>query len=153
MTASGTHYPQVPRVAVGALVTKAGSVLLVKRGKAPATGKWAIPGGAVELGETLQQAAEREIYEETGIRIKARDPLYTFDLIERDRQGATRFHYVIIDLAAEYIGGKTRPGDDAVRAAWISFERLADLDLNATTRSFLDTYLPRGGKGQTEKTR
>ena len=136
-----THYPDAPRVAVGAVVVKAGKVLLVKRGKAPSNGKWAIPGGSVELGETLQQAAEREILEETGLRIRAGKPVYTFDFIERDRDGVARFHYVIVDLAAEYLGGELKPGDDADRAAWIPFTDLPDLDVNATTRTFLDMYL------------
>ena len=141
MTASDTRHPPVPRVAVGALVIKAGAVLLVKRGKAPSEGKWAIPGGSVELGETLQQAAEREIFEETGIRIRAVEPVYTFDFIERNRYGRIRFHYVIIDLAAEYLSGKIKPGDDADQAAWIPFAELKDLDMNATTRAFLKKHL------------
>jgi len=146
MTASDTRYPPVPRVAVGALVIKAETVLLVKRGKAPSDGKWAIPGGSVELGETLQTAAEREIYEETGIHIRAAEPLYTFDFIEHDQQNDIRFHYVIIDLAAEYIGGRLKPGDDADQAAWIPFAELKELDMNATTRAFLKAHLERGVK-------
>ncbi len=142
MNASATRYPPAPRVAVGALVIRAEAVLLVKRGKAPSDGKWAIPGGSVELGETLQQAAEREILEETGIRIRAAEPVYTFDFIERDKRGAIRFHYVIIDLAAEYLGGKIKPGDDADQAAWVPFTELSDLDMNTTTRAFLKHRLP-----------
>jgi len=141
MSASDPRYPPVPRVAVGAVVIKADAVLLVKRGKAPSDGKWAIPGGSVELGETLQQAAEREIFEETGIRIRAAEPVYTFDFIERNRHGRIRFHYVIIDLAAEYLSGKIKPGDDAEQAAWIPFAELKDLDMNATTRAFLNEHL------------
>lgn len=149
MNAPDTRYPQAPRVAVGALVVKAGAVLLVKRGKAPSNGKWAIPGGSVELGETLQQAAEREVFEETGIRIQAADPVYTLDFIERNRQGSVRFHYVIIDLAAEYLSGKIKAGDDADQAAWIPFAELEDLDMNATTRTFLAEYLQKGKTSET----
>ena len=149
MTVSDTRYPPVPRVAVGALVIKAGAVLLVKRGKAPSEGKWAIPGGSVELGETLQQAAEREIFEETGIRIRAAEPVYTFDLIERNRQGSVRFHYVIIDLATEYLNGEIKPGDDADQAAWIPFAKLKELDMNTTTRTFLAAYLQKGKTSET----
>lgn len=149
MGASDTRYPPVPRVAVGALVIKAGAVLLVKRGKAPSDGKWAIPGGSVELGETLQQAAEREIFEETGIRIRAAEPVYTFDFIERNRHGRIRFHYVIIDLAAEYLSGKIKPGDDADQAAWIPFAELKELDMNTTTRTFLAEYLQKGKTSET----
>ena len=149
MSASDTRYPPVPRVAVGALVIKAGAVLLVKRGKAPSDGKWAIPGGSVELGETLQQAAEREIFEETGIRIRAAEPVYTFDFIERNRHGSVRFHYVIIDLSAEYLSGNIKPGDDADQAAWIPFAELKDLDMNTTTRTFLAEYLQKGKTSET----
>ncbi len=149
MNTSATHYPMVPRVAVGALVIKTQSVLLVKRGKAPSDGQWAIPGGSIELGETLQQAAEREIFEETGIRIRAAEPVYTFDFIERNRHGRIRFHYVIIDLAAEYLGGKINPGDDADQAAWIPFEKLKDLEMNATTRIFLAKFLQEGKISET----
>jgi len=129
---------------VGAVVIKDGAVLLVKRGKAPSGGKWAIPGGSVELGETLQQAAEREIFEETHIRIRAGEPVYTFDFIERDRQSAIRFHYIIVDLAADYLDGDLIPGDDAAQAAWIPFHNLDSLDINATTREFLAKYLAQG---------
>lgn len=144
MNAVDTRYPPTPRVAVGAVVIKNRAVLLVKRGKAPSGGKWAIPGGSVELGETLRQAAEREIFEETNIRIRAGEPVYTFDFIERDQQGVVRFHYIIVDLAAEYLDGDLMPGDDAAQAAWIPFNNLDSLDINATTREFLAKYLAQG---------
>ena len=85
-------YPDFPRVAVGAVVFKDGKVLMVRRGKPPAKDQWAIPGGSVELGETLQDAAEREILEETGISIRAHAPFYTFEVIDRDEKNRVRFH-------------------------------------------------------------
>jgi len=126
-----------PQVAVGAVVIKDGAVLLVKRSHAPSAGLWAIPGGSVELGESLRQAAEREIFEETGIRIAAGDPVLTFEAIERDEQGCVQYHYVITDLAATYLEGEPFPGDDAADARWIRPQELATLPVNRTTLDLL----------------
>ena len=99
---AATEYPDLPRLAVGAVVVHQNRVLLVRRAKAPAKGLWAIPGGSVRLGETLQQAAEREILEETGLTIRAGEPMLTFETIRRDPNGQVRFHYVIVELKAVY---------------------------------------------------
>jgi 8-oxo-dGTP diphosphatase len=131
------RYPDHPRVAVGAVVFKEGRVLLVLRGKPPAERQWAIPGGCVELGETLQEAAQREILEETGIVIQAGKPVYTFDVVEQDNHGGIRFHYVIVDLSAEYISGEIRAGDDAAGVRWFSSEDLQCQNVSATTRQLL----------------
>jgi 8-oxo-dGTP diphosphatase len=135
------EYPDVPRVAVGAIVFRDGCVLLVKRGHPPSQGLWAIPGGRVELGETLQAAAEREISEETGLAIRAGDPTHTFDAIIRDDAGRVRFHYVIVDLLADYLGGELRPGDDAREARWVAPQDLAELPVNQTTLDLLKNVL------------
>jgi ADP-ribose pyrophosphatase len=130
-------YPQQPQVAVGALVFRNGRVLLVRRGQAPSADLWAVPGGRVRLGESLKQAAEREIFEETGVRIAAGEPVYTFDHIERDDNGRIRFHYVIVDLSADYIRGEVRAGDDAREARWVSPHELAHLNVSPPTRKLL----------------
>lgn len=134
---SGGAYPDQPIAAVGAIVFKDNRVLLVRRGKPPAEDLWAIPGGRVEVGETLQDAAEREILEETGIVVRALDPVYTFDVIDRDTRGRIRFHYVIVDLIAEYIRGKPRAGDDAAAARWVPSDELSALKVSSTTRQLL----------------
>jgi len=134
---SGRQYPQLPQVAVGAIVIKDNRVLLVKRGKAPSNGQWAIPGGRVELGETLQEAAERELLEETNIEISAGEPAYCFDVIVRDDKDQVQYHYVIIDLKADYVSGEVQRGDDAVEAAWIAPEEIGSLPVNQTTRHVL----------------
>jgi 8-oxo-dGTP diphosphatase len=136
------EYPDVPRVAVGAIVLRDGHVLLVKRGRPPSQGQWAIPGGRVELGETLQAAAEREINEETGLTIRAGDPVHTFDVIVRDDAGRVRFHYVIVDLLADYLGGdEPRPGDDAREARWVAPQDLAELPVSQATLDVLKNVL------------
>ncbi len=127
------EFPAVPRVAVGALVVEAGKLLMICRGKAPNPGVWAIPGGGVEIGETLQEAAEREIFEETGLRIKAGEPFYAFEIIEKDEQGRVRFHYVVIDLKAEVVGGELCPGDDAEDVRWVSPAEMSSMDISDKT--------------------
>ncbi|MDX9962642.1 NUDIX hydrolase [Desulfobacter postgatei] len=131
------QYPLRPALAVGAVVFKDNRVLLVKRGNPPARGVWAIPGGSVELGETLQKAAEREVLEETGIVIKAGEPVLSFESIHRDDNDRVRFHYYIVDLAATYISGEPSPGDDALDAGWISGEALGRLNVNPITLKLL----------------
>lgn len=130
-------YPDHPRAAVGAVVFKEGKVLLVLRGKPPAEGNWAVPGGSVKLGETLREAAEREILEETGIVIRAREPVLTFDTVDRDESGRVRFHYVIVDLIADYVSGEPKAGDDASDARWVSEAELKMLKVNSKTRELL----------------
>ena len=131
------EYPDQPRVAVGAIVFKDKQVLLVRRGKPPARDLWAIPGGSVEIGDTLQRAAEREIFEETGITIQALEPVFTFDYIEWDEFGCARFHYVIVDLTADYVRGEPRAGDDAADARWVSSQEMATLKISSKTRQLL----------------
>lgn len=128
---------KAPQVAVGAIIINDEKVLLVKRNKAPHKDLWAIPGGSVELGETLQEAAEREVREETGLTIKAGKPVYTFDLIDREKGGRIRFHYVIVDLEAEYISGEPHPADDARDARWFTRIDLEYITLSESTRDLL----------------
>jgi ADP-ribose pyrophosphatase len=137
MTPAATVYPDSPRVAVGAVVFRQNRVLLVRRGSPPAQDTWAVPGGSVRLGETLREAAERETREETGVIIRAGAPIYTFEVVEHDPDGAVRFHYVIVDLAAEYVSGTPRAGDDALDARWVSAAELGGLPVNPATRRLL----------------
>jgi ADP-ribose pyrophosphatase len=126
-----------PTVGVGAVVFKDEAVLLVKRKNPPCENEWAIPGGKVRLGETLQQAAEREIQEETGITIKAGSPVFSFDLIEHNSNGEISFHYVIIDLEGTYISGEPIANDDALEVCWSSKDSIQNLNINNTTRELL----------------
>jgi ADP-ribose pyrophosphatase len=139
MSARHNDYPDRPWVAVGAIVFKDNEILLVQRAQPPSRDIWAIPGGSVEIGESLQKAAEREILEETGVKIRAEEPVFTFDYIEHDDNGRVRFHYVIVDLGAVYISGKPCAGDDASIARWVSAKALADLNVSPMTRKLLKT--------------
>lgn len=126
-----------PVLAIGAVVFHGDRVLLVQRSNPPNAGQWAIPGGKLRFGETLQAAAEREIREETGITIRALYPIHTFELIERDPQGIVVYHYVIVDLLAEYLNGQPQAADDARAAAWIDRQAIATLPVNQETRKLL----------------
>ena len=127
------EYPGSPRVAVGGVVIKEDRVLLVRRGKPPSEGEWAIPGGSVELGETLQEAVRREILEETGISIRVGEPIHIFDDVRRDEAGHIRFHYVILDFSGEFLSGELRAADDAKDARWVSPAEFSQLNINSNT--------------------
>jgi len=135
---SGRAYRELPRVGVGAVVIHEGRILLVKRASPPGKGFWAIPGGLVELGETVREAAERELLEETGISVRARDAFYIFDFIDRDADGTIRYHYVIVDFLADYLGGEPRAADDVSDARWLSPAEAAAMNLSPTTRKLLE---------------
>jgi ADP-ribose pyrophosphatase len=130
-------YPGAPRAAVGAVVFRGREVLLVRRRDPPSAGHWAIPGGRIRLGESLQAAAEREVLEETGVRVRAGRPVFAFDTIERDAYGRVRFHYVVVDLLAEHVEGEPEGRDDAVEAGWFAPEALTGLPVNPTTLALL----------------
>jgi ADP-ribose pyrophosphatase len=134
---SSREYRELPRVGVGAIVIHEGRILLVKRASSPGKGFWAIPGGLVELGETVREAAEREILEETGIAVRAKEAFYLFDFIDRDPEGKIKYHYIIIDFLADYRGGEPKAADDVSDARWASPEEAAALNLSPTTRKLL----------------
>ena len=133
----GTEYPDRPRVAVGAVVMHEGRVLVVERANAPAQGVWALPGGSVELGETLAEATQREVLEETGIVVRAGAVVHTFDAVVRDDDGRVRFHYVIVDLRCEYVSGHVVAGGDASAALFASREEFSALRSSRATVDLL----------------
>ncbi len=118
-------FPQHPLVGVGVVVFDKNGVLLVKRGEQPLKGNWTIPGGVVEVGETLKDAAMREILEECGIHVKNLKFVDVVELI--DRQGdRTKYHYVIIDFVALEYRGSPKPGSDVVDLSFVPIEKLPD---------------------------
>lgn len=131
------EYPETPRLAAGGVVIHRNRVLLVRRQNPPAAGEWAIPGGRVELGESLAAAVERELSEETGILVQAEDICHVFESIEPDANQQIRFHYVIVDLWARYLAGDPRARSDAAAAAWFTATELAHQRINQHTLALL----------------
>jgi 8-oxo-dGTP diphosphatase len=120
--------PTAPVVGVGGVVVRDGRVLLVRRGKEPLYGRWTVPGGTVELGETLEEAVVREMEEETGLRVEPVEVLTVFDRIEREGERVT-YHYVIVDYRCRWRSGEPRAASDALDVAWASAEELPGYDL------------------------
>ena len=123
-------YPDRPIVGVGSVVVDSGRVALVRRSKEPLKGKWSIPGGALEIGETLRECAAREAREETGLEVEVEEILEVFDSIHPDRDGRAQYHYVLIDFLCRPVGGELCAGGDAVDARWVAAGELAALDLS-----------------------
>lgn len=122
----GRRYPGAPLVGVGVVVFNArGEVLLVQRGRPPRQGEWSLPGGLIDLGEKLADAAKREVWEECAVEIELGKLVATFEPIVYDEEGRIEYHYVILDYWAHYLRGEPVAQDDAADIAWIA---LADLD-------------------------
>lgn len=120
--------PDRPYVGVGGVVLIEGRVVLIRRGKEPLRGRWVIPGGTVELGETLEDALVREMQEETGILVRPREVVLVFDRIQREGP-SVEYHYVIIDYACDYVSGGLRAGSDADEVALVAPDELGRYDL------------------------
>ena len=127
------EYPARPIIGVGVVVWHGDRVLLVRRGKAPRWGQWSLPGGAQQLGETVAEAARREIKEEVGLDVALGDIVATVDLIERDPDERIRYHYTLIDFVAESHYPELRPGSDAADARWFSIAEIDTLGLWSET--------------------
>ncbi|HHY92088.1 MAG TPA: NUDIX hydrolase [Firmicutes bacterium] len=125
------RYPEQPVVGVGALILREKSVLLVRRGKEPAYGLWSLPGGAVELGETLTAAVQREIAEECGLDIEVGPPVAVLDSLTTDPNGRIVYHYVLVDFWAEVKGGALCSASDARAARWVPLSEVAGLALTS----------------------
>jgi 8-oxo-dGTP diphosphatase len=131
------EYPEQPLVGVGAIIVRDGLVVLVKRGHPPLLGEWSIPGGLVEIGETLRQGAEREAQEETGLVVRATELLGVFERIVPDDQKRTRFHYVLIDFLCEVLSGELKASGDAADARWFAADELRVLPLPDDTTAVI----------------
>ena len=139
------EYPEHPLVGVGAVVVEGERVVLVRRGAEPMAGEWSIPGGLLELGETLRAGAAREAREETGLQVEAGEVLEVLDRIVPDTQGKVRFHYVLIDFLCRRIGGELRAGGDAAEARWARDSDLQTLGVAEPAARVIRKALSQGG--------
>lgn len=120
------EYPDHPRVGVGAVVLSRGRVLLARRGKAPAQGRWSLPGGLVELGETTLDAVRREVEEECGLKVRVAGLAGVLDRVTHDADGRVHYHWVLVDyLAFPESGDDTiTAGDDAAEVRWVPIDEV-----------------------------
>ena len=129
--------PAHPVIGVGAVVWRGDRVLLIKRGKPPLLNTWSLPGGRQELGETVAEAARREVFEETGLDVVVHDVIAVVDSIHRDEQDAIQFHYTLIDVLAEWQSGEARAADDATAVAWATLDELSHYELWSETERII----------------
>jgi len=123
------EYPDRPIVGVGAVIVKDDRVVLVKRGAPPLQGEWSLPGGVVEVGETLRAAVQREALEETGLTVQAGEVLEVLDRIIPGDNGKTQYHYVLIDFLCRITGGQLLAGGDAAEVTWARDSELENFTL------------------------
>lgn len=121
--------PVRPVVATIATVFRDGNVLLVRRANPPDVGKWGFPGGKVDLGECLKDAAIRELFEETGVRATAQRVFTAVDAFDHDENGVVRHHYVLVAVLCTWVSGEPIAGDDALEARWFPLHALEEEDL------------------------
>ena len=126
------EYPERPLVGVGGVVVLEDRVLLIRRGGPPLEGEWSIPGGMLELGESLREGVRRELEEETGLAVSVQELIEAFDRVTTDAEGRSRYHFVILDYLCEVVSGAARAGSDVVDVAWAREEELERFSLTPT---------------------
>jgi 8-oxo-dGTP diphosphatase len=141
---SSREYPDRPVVGVGGVIIHKGRALLIRRGSEPLLGEWSIPGGTLELGETLAEGVARELLEETGLVVRVLGQIEVFERIYLDDDGGAskkkkrpRFHYVIVDFLCEHLSGKPRAGSDATDVSFVREEELDKFQLTETALRIL----------------
>ena len=129
-------YPDQPVVGIGAVIVHEGKIVLEKRGNEPSKGKWSIPGGLVELGESPEQAVIREVKEETCLDVENPSLIDVVSNVDLDEKGKVKYHYVIIDYLVHVKSGKLNAASDAAELRWVSFEEVDGYDLTRSFRVF-----------------
>ena len=127
------EFPEVPLVGVGAIIIEDSRVLLVKRAHPPLQAQWSIPGGVLEVGELVREAAIREVREETGLTVEPGELLGVYDRILRNPEQRVQYHYVLIDFLCHRVGGELLAADDAAEVRWFAAEQLPSLSLAEDT--------------------
>ena len=130
-------------IGVGAIIIQNGKILIVRRGSEPGKGKWSVPGGLVELGETVEQTVVREVKEECGLDVEVDELIDVVDSMTFDENGKLKYHFVILDFFVKIKGGELRPGNDAKEALWVPLEEVEKYDLTKTFREFLKRNMDR----------
>jgi 8-oxo-dGTP diphosphatase len=128
-------YPNQPIAGVGAIIFREGRILLVKRGNEPARGQWTIPGGVVEIGESLDDAVARETKEETGLEASKPRLIDVVDQVHLDESGRVEFHYVIVDYVVK-AKGRPKAASDAEAIKWVPLDEVEEYDLTPSFRRF-----------------
>jgi 8-oxo-dGTP diphosphatase len=137
ITRAEREYPTRPIASVAACVFKDDRILLVQRGTPPSKEQWSVPGGAIELGESFEDTAKRELDEECGVEIEVDDIFDVEDFIIRDEDDNIQYHYVVTYVTANYISGNIRPGPEEMDVCWATKEELMSLDMNSITRGYM----------------
>jgi 8-oxo-dGTP diphosphatase len=132
------RYPKRPLVGVGAIIFRRDRILMAQRGKEPLKGWWSLPGGALELGESLQDAVRREVLEETGLEVEPVKLFEVFERIMRDDTGAPEYHYILIDYVCRVTAGKLFPGDDVCAVDWVRRRDLGALQITEGTLAVIE---------------
>ena len=131
------EFPEVPLVGVGAVIIEENRVVLVKRAHPPLQAQWSIPGGVLEVGELVREAAVREAREETRLIVEPGELLGVYDRVLRDPEQRVQYHYVLIDFLCRRVGGEILAGSDAAEVCWFTREGLTALNLAADTQDVI----------------
>jgi ADP-ribose pyrophosphatase YjhB (NUDIX family) len=132
------RYPQRPLVGVGAILLQRDRVLMVLRGKQPLEGWWSLPGGLLEIGESLADAVRREVREETGLEVRPAGVVEIFERIMRDPQGVPEYHFVLVDYLCHVVGGEVRAASDARAVEWVRRRDLPKLRITEGTLAVIE---------------
>lgn len=138
---STRRYPERPVVGVGAVIVHEGKVVLIRRRYEPLAGRWSLPGGAVELGETLEAGVAREMEEETGLQVEVGPVIEVFDRILRDDEQRVQYHYVLVDYLCWPTGGELRAGGDVDAAVLVDPAALGEYDLTSKATAVIERGL------------